>query len=107
LPELSEVANEKDLDRLIKSNYLTDPYVRFVIVNSISYLQECKDSLNFLKQKYAESEMKYESIIEKYQGLTNDKNQLQNNCLLLENNLHQLMEENQALNEEKNCLVKI
>jgi hypothetical protein len=55
-----------NIDDLTNSHYLTDPYVRFVIVNSVTYLQECKESLNYLKQKYAESELKYDDVIEKY-----------------------------------------
>lgn len=55
-----------NLEDVINSYYLTDAYVRFVIVNSVAYLQECKESLNYLKQKYNESELKYDNVIEKY-----------------------------------------
>lgn len=91
----------EDLDKLIKSHYLTDPFVRFVLVNSVAYLQECKESLNYLKQKYAESELKYDNIIEKYQNCKNEKNCLQNTSVIQENNLQKLMMENQKLNQEK------
>ena len=65
---LPDTFNKEDINKLIRSNYLTDPYVRFAIVNSVTYLQECKESLNYLKQKYAEAELKYDNIIEKYQN---------------------------------------
>ena len=95
-----------DIDNLIKSNYLNDAFVRFVIVNSIAYLQEWKESLNYLKQKYAESELKYDNIIEKYQNCKSEKTNLQNNSLILENNIKKLIEENQVLNEERFYILK-
>ena len=101
----NKVTNE-DLDYIIRSHYLTDSYVRFVIVNSVAYLQEWKESLNYLKQKYAESELKYDGIIGKYQNVKNEKVNLQNNSAMLENNVNRLMEENQKLNEEKFLILK-
>lgn len=95
-----------DLKDIIKSNYLTDSFVRFVIVNSVAYLQECKESLNYLKQKYAESELKYDNIIEKYQNWKNEKTNLLNNTAILENNVSRLMDENQRINEEKFQIMK-
>jgi hypothetical protein len=92
---------KEDINKLIKNHYLTDAYVRFVLVNSVAYLQECKESLNYLKQKYAESELKYDNIIEKYQICKNEKNCLHNTSVIQESNMHKLMVENQKLNEEK------
>lgn len=101
--------DKADLETVLRSFYLTDPYVRFVIVNSVAYLQEWKESLNYLKQKYAESELKYENIIEKYQICKDQKTNLQNNSVFLETNIHRLANENSKLNEEKlfimrNCM---
>ena len=104
--DIQKKVSGDDLEKVINSHYLTDPYVRFVIVNSVAYLQECKDSLNYLKQKYAESEMKYDGIIEKYQICKNKNTNLQNHSVLLENNLNQMMEENQKLNEEKQFIMQ-
>ena len=66
---IDKKVDKADLDLLIKSNYLNDSYVRFAIVNSIAYLHEWKESLNYLKQKYAESELKYDNIIEKISNM--------------------------------------
>lgn len=103
---INKNVKKEDLDEIIKSHYLTDSYVRFVIVNSVAYLQECKESLNYLKQKYAESELKYDNIITKYQSCKNEKTTLQSNSALLENNVNRLIQENQKLNEEKFYIMK-
>lgn len=103
---IDKKVDKADLDLLIKSNYLNDSYVRFAIVNSIAYLHEWKESLNYLKQKYAESELKYDNIIEKYQTCKNERNNLQNNSLILENNIKKLLEENQTLSEERFFIIK-
>ena len=76
--------------------------MRFAIVNSIAYLHEWKESLNYLKQKYAESELKCDNIIEKYQTcIMKERNNLQNNSLILENKIKKLLKENQTLSEER------
>ena len=97
---LPEQFNMKsDLDQLIKNQYLTDAFVRFAIVNSVAYLQEWKDSLNYLKQKYAEAELKYDNLIQKYQSCMNENT-------VMQNNFNKIMEENQNLNEEKFYIMK-
>jgi len=102
---IDKEVSKQDITNIIKSNFLQDSYVRFVIVNCVAYLQEWKESLNYLKQKYAESELKYDNIIEKYQTCRNEKTILQNNTVIMENNLHSLVEENQALTDEKQQMI--
>lgn len=60
---IPDTFNKEDINKLIKSNYLSDSFVRYAIVNSVSYLQEWKESLNYLKQKYSEAELKYGNIL--------------------------------------------